>query len=59
MSDFKMKKEDFTKDELFKLRSLFKLKNMKKVQKYINMKGENFIKKSHKLSYFSNSNEDI
>jgi hypothetical protein len=59
MANFKMEIKDFSKSELSELQSFFKLKNMKKVQKYINMKGEKIIKKIHKLSYFSNSDDDI
>lgn len=60
MIDFKMKPTDFTESELKKIDNiLFKIRDMKKVEKYINMKGEKFIKKAHKLLYFKDPDTNI
>jgi hypothetical protein len=59
MKTFDMKVDDFTKNELFKISTMFNLKDMKKVKKYINMKGDKLIRKINKLSYFKDPNSEL
>ena len=54
MVNFKININDFSqqeKDKLFKY--VFKPSDVKKVERYINQKGEQFVNKVHKLSYFN------